>query len=268
MQSAIRPLPDRLDPLLFQYWRQLQITPDRQERAEFQARRYLDILRFLQRFGSLEGKTVLDLGGGIGSLSACLHASFGGVYDVADYYVPDAQALARVPGFGIRAFTHCDLTQPPVLQEVTGGPYDLILYVEVLEHLFINPRVVFRAMRERLGRPGRLLIATPNQARLTNRLRLSVGRSIRDGDVFSAQGNADNGHVIEYTKADLAAVLRQEGFRPVAWDFRQNPPSPAGSRIRPGSRAAWRRFGGAVLNTAVFRRLEIGDEMIGLFETV
>ncbi len=267
MATSVRSLPEDLSPLLRQYWSALQISPERQERAEFQARRYLDLLRFLAQFGPLDGKSVLDLGGGIGSLSACLHASFGGVYDVADYYVPDAQALGRVSGYGIRAFTHCDLTQPPVLQEVTGGPYDLTLYVEVLEHLFINPRVVFRAMRERLRHPGRLLVATPNQARLTNRLRLSVGRSIRDGDVFSAQGNADNGHVIEYTKADLAAVLRQEGFRPVAWEFRQNPPSPAGSRIRPASRAPWRRFGGQVLNAPLFRRLELGDEMIGLFET-
>ena len=268
MEPNPRPLPASLDPLLRDYWVRLGITPERQERAEFQARRYLDILRFLQTQGSLEGKTILDLGGGIGSLAACLHASFGGVYDVADFYVPDNSVIPRIQEYGVRAFTKCDLTQTPVLHEITGGPYDLIIYVEVLEHLFINPRLVFRAMRERLKRPGRLLIATPNQARLTNRVRLLLGHSIRDGEVFSEGGNADNGHVIEYTKPDLASLMRLEGFRPVAWDFRQNPPSPEGSRIRPSSRAAWRRVGGGLLNRPAFRGLELGDEMIGLFETV
>ena len=265
MVPAREPMNDTLRRELDRYWDALEIPPERRERVEFQSRRYAAVVDFCRRLPPLADRRVLDLGGGIGGLAASLHAVYGGTYDVADFAAPDAARAARVGSFGIRAFYRCDLTAAAPLASIAPGTYDVILFVEVMEHLYRNPRLLLRAIRERLAPGGLLVLTTPNQARLRNRLQLLRGASIRDGDVFAGEGPADNGHVLEYTKRDVVAVARREGFRPIALEVRQNPPSPAGSSIHPESRALWRRLGGPLLDAEAFRGLELGDEIFGLF---
>src|ERR1700722_7521536 len=58
---------------------------------------------------------------------------------------------------GDRAF------QPPRL-----GPYDLIVFAEVLEHLWTSPLPVLRFLHDALAQEGLLIMQTPNAASLFN----------------------------------------------------------------------------------------------------
>lgn len=78
--------------------------------------------------------------------------------------------------------------------------FDLILFAEVIEHLYVPPTKVLRMLRELLRPGGVLLIQTPNPVNLARRLALLGGKSpfeiIRD--------DANNpGHYCEYTVEQL-----------------------------------------------------------------
>ena len=244
-----------------------QMTTARRNYLEFQARRYLDIIRFLSPMSPFSGKQILDLGGGVGSLDVAMHATFGGKYDVADYFLPPPSVAKVSSKYGIRQAYRCNLTDPDPLVSVTTR-YDFILMVEVIEHLLVNPRVLFRGLKKYLNHPGYVLIATPNQARVTNRLRLLRGRSIRDGsmgDIYAPEANAPNGHVVEYTLSDLRGLFQLEGYALHMSKIVQNPASPEGNPIRAQSRSPFRRLGIRMLNTGLASRLALGDELLGLF---
>ena len=79
-------------------------------------------------------------------------------------------------------------------------PFDLILFAEVIEHLYVPPTRVLRMLRALLRPGGVLLIQTPNPVNLARRLSLLGGKSpfeiIRD--------DANNpGHYCEYTVEQL-----------------------------------------------------------------
>ncbi len=79
-------------------------------------------------------------------------------------------------------------------------PFDVILFAEVIEHLYVPPTRVLRMLRHLLRPGGVLLIQTPNPVNLARRLALLGGKSpfeiIRD--------DANNpGHYCEYTVENL-----------------------------------------------------------------
>ncbi len=259
---------------LQQFWNESELTTDaqmntaRRSYLEFQSRRYLDVIRFLSPLAPLKGHEILDLGGGVGSLDVAMNAEFGGTYDVADYFLPPASAAKVASKFGIRQYYRCNLVEPDPLVSVSAQ-YDLILMVEVIEHLLVNPRVLFRGLKKYLKPSGMVLIATPNQARLTNRLRLLRGRSIRDGamgDIYAPETNAPNGHVVEYTVADLRGLFQLEGYSLKMAQIVQNPPSPEGNPIRAHSRSGLKRAGIRLMNSGLARKLALGDELLALFQ--
>ncbi|MCI4344788.1 MAG: class I SAM-dependent methyltransferase [Thermoplasmata archaeon] len=247
---------DPVADLLPRYWTELGIPPDQWPYLAFQARRYPSILRFLAPLAPLHGRKVLDLGGGVGSLAVALHAAFGGDYHLAEVGAPRPRALEVEPKFGISAFHTVELGVSAGLAALPTD-YDLILLVEVVEHLLGNPLFLFRELHGHLRPGGRLLITTPNQARLTNRLRLLLGRSIKDPRRYPRNSGEVNGHVIEYTRKELDILLASERFRPERHEVVQQPPSPL-----PGLRE---RAGVRLLNLGPMRRLELGDNIRALY---
>ncbi|MCI4362418.1 MAG: class I SAM-dependent methyltransferase [Thermoplasmata archaeon] len=248
---------DRANAALASFWRAAALPPDRQAYAEFQARRYPSIVRFLADSPPSVESRVLDLGGGIGSLAVALHAAFGGTYDVADFLpVPDGVRAAQ-RAHGIDRADRCDLTKRPAMESLSGG-YDLILFVEVLEHLLVNPLLLFREIRDHLGPRGRVFLTTPNVARLGNRLRLLRGRSIQELGRYPRSGEGVYGHVVEYTRSELDRLLATERMRPVRARVVQQLPT--------RSVGAVKRFGVRMLNRPLWRRWELGDDILALYE--
>ena len=250
---------DSLAELLQRYWRELGIPPEQLPYFAFQARRYPSIIQFIAPLAPLHGRKVLDLGGGVGGLAVALHAVYGGDYHLAEVGTPRPPALEVGPRFGITAYHAVELGDPAGLAALPAD-YDLILLVEVVEHLFGNPLFLFRALHDHLRPGGHLLITTPNQARLTNRIRLVLGRSIKDAHRYPRNPGEVNGHVIEYTRKELDVLLTSERFRPERHEVIQQLPSP-----KPGLRA---RAGVRLLNLGPMRRLELGDNIRALYSAV
>ena len=243
------------------FWRAAQIPESRIGYLAFQARRYGAIVDFLARRGRLDGRVVLDLGGGVGSLAVALHAVLGGTYEVADFQPPAPEHAAALAAAGVRRSFAVDLSRPGGL-DALPSEYDLILFVEVLEHLLVNPLFLFRGIWEHLRPGGLLFLTTPNMARLRNRLALAAGRSIKEPGRYPVVPDPayTNGHVVEFTLPELDQLLAFEGFARVDHRIVQQVPA-----LRPTTA---QRVGVRLLNLGLARRLALGDDILALYRKV
>ncbi len=89
------------------------------------------------------------------------------------------------------------------------APVDLILFLEVIEHLHTSPSHILRYLFRCLNPGGTIVISTPNAAFLRNRWRLLKGYNpyelIREDD-------SNPGHFREYTRAELVRYCELCGF--------------------------------------------------------
>jgi SAM-dependent methyltransferase len=105
------------------------------------------------------------------------------------------------------AFDLNDLQFPDRRPQV--GPVDLVVMAEVIEHLYTAPAVVLSAVRDWLAPAGRVLVQTPNAARLEARLRLLRGRHPYE---MIRPERENPGHFRELTVGELRAVAAEAGF--------------------------------------------------------
>lgn len=241
------------------FWPEAELPSERFLYYEFQARRYDGIGDFLVPLGPWTGRRALDLGGGVGGLAVVLRERLGGDYDVADFAAPEGghrEALAR---HGIGRTYACDLSRRGGLSALPSG-YDAILLVEVLEHLLVNPLLLFREVWEHLAPGGIFFLTTPNMVRLPNRFRMLLGRSVKEQGRYPWDGTPVFGHVIEFTLDELDTLLKAESFEHVATRVVQQVPT-----VRPTAR---QRLGVRLLNTAPARRLHLGDDLLIAYRKV
>jgi hypothetical protein len=88
-----------------------------------------------------------------------------------------------------------------------GTRYDLIVFMEVIEHLNVPPARVLRFLAAQLAAGGTLLLTTPNAAWLKNRLKL-----LRGQNPFELLREGGGGHIREYTLAELQAAGSEAGL--------------------------------------------------------
>src|SRR5690606_31313997 len=123
-------------------------------------------------------------------------------------------------GFDDRRFTpkpptrhwQFDLNDVPVRDRwpAMAERYQLVLFFEVIEHLYTAPSQVLAFFYEILAPGGILLLSTPNALWLKNRVKLLTGRHPFE----QIRENRQNpGHFREYTPAELRAVAATAGFR-------------------------------------------------------
>ncbi len=87
-----------------------------------------------------------------------------------------------------------------------GEGYDLIVFAEVIEHLYTSPEQVLLCLKGLLRKGGRILVQTPNAAALKKRLRLLSGKNPYEL-IRLDRGNP--GHFRELTVRDLRAYARR-----------------------------------------------------------
>jgi SAM-dependent methyltransferase len=114
-----------------------------------------------------------------------------------------------------------------------SGAFDVVIFTQVLEHVFFPPTELLREVRRVLGVSGKLLLSVPNIAGLSNRLRLLFGRTVlQDADgQFQVNSNAQmhgHGHLHEYTRHEIASICRSAGFTVV--NTKMVAPSPSDIR--------------------------------------
>jgi SAM-dependent methyltransferase len=89
------------------------------------------------------------------------------------------------------------------------GSFDVVIFCEIMEHLLNDPCAVLREIRRVLKPGGKLILTTPNVARLENVSRLVAGANIYDP--YSGYGPYGR-HNREYTRHELVQLLEFEGF--------------------------------------------------------
>jgi SAM-dependent methyltransferase len=117
----------------------------------------------------------------------------------------------RCEAGGVRLRT-CDLGNEPIPFE--DGFFDLVIFTEVLEHLFGPPSDVLRETRRILRDGGVLILSVPNIATLYNRVKLLLGATpLPNPDQQMKKGWVHGyGHVHEYTAKEIASLVENCGF--------------------------------------------------------
>lgn len=108
-------------------------------------------------------------------------------------------------------FTSADIETQPIPFE--DERFDLVFFCEVLEHFIVDPFHALLEIRRTLRTGGHLVLTTPNVARLENVARMLAGQNIYDP--YSGHGPHGR-HNREYTRHEVAWLLKSLGFEPVA----------------------------------------------------
>lgn len=93
------------------------------------------------------------------------------------------------------------------------GQYDVVVFSEVLEHLYVAPVHVLRFLHAHLTGGGTLVLQTPNAAALDRRLKLLLGRHPYDP---LDPDNSGERHVRESTIAEVRGYVESAGFEIVS----------------------------------------------------
>ncbi|MDH3402646.1 MAG: class I SAM-dependent methyltransferase [Acidobacteriota bacterium] len=96
--------------------------------------------------------------------------------------------------------------------------YDLILMLEVIEHLYTAPRRVLGVLRNLAAQNGLIVVSTPNATFLGNRVALLCGRNPFEM-LEDRRHRLGLGHYREYTLAELAEAGSSASLRMLRVDF-------------------------------------------------
>ncbi len=176
----------------------------------------------LSRLGDGRGRKLLDVGAADGFLAERLTARGWTV-----------TALERDPTLAAQAHGRCktvvvaDLEAAPPLLD---GPFDAIVYGDVLEHLS-DPRATLIALDRTLAPGGTVIVSVPNVAHLWIRLSLLAGRFD-----YADRGILDRTHLRFFTRRTAVALLREAGL---AVDDLRVTPVPLPLVVPPRWHGAW-----------------------------
>lgn len=151
-------------------------------------------------------RRVLDAGCGNGSLAAHLKARG---YEVEGFDLSTSGirlATETYPGIPFRVASAYDDLRP-----LYPEPFDVVVSLEVVEHLF-EPRVYVRRLRQVLRPGGLLVLSTPYHGWLKNVVVAAAGK-------FDHHMNPlwDGGHIKFWSRATLGHLLTEAGYRVVAF---------------------------------------------------
>ena len=89
------------------------------------------------------------------------------------------------------------------------GPFDLIVFSEVIEHLHVAPEYVLAFLGSLLTPSGVLVCTTPNAVGITKRIRMLAGRNPYE---LLRLYEINPGHIREYTRDELVKISANVGL--------------------------------------------------------
>jgi SAM-dependent methyltransferase len=171
-------------------------------------------------------RRVLEISSFLGVVDIAL-AKIG--FEVYTYDIPEFQNNSKLNELYSKFNVH---PSSGYLKDVwqNGLPYpddhfDAVILSEVVEHLNFNPLPVFQEINRILKKDGILYITTPNQVNLINRIKIILGRSIRNSISDSVTQLDQTQHTIcgihwrEYTLEELIQLLEIMGFAVTTYTF-------------------------------------------------
>ena len=90
------------------------------------------------------------------------------------------------------------------------GPYDVIIFAEVIEHLYTSPNLIFSFLNSITSHGGRVILQTPNAVALHKRLKMLIGKNPYER---IRENNSNPGHFREYTKKEIMEYAQNTGFK-------------------------------------------------------
>jgi 2-polyprenyl-3-methyl-5-hydroxy-6-metoxy-1,4-benzoquinol methylase len=104
------------------------------------------------------------------------------------------------------------------------GDYDIVLSIATIEHQPF-PKEFLEGVAKFARKGGLIYIATPNGAKLANRVRCLLGRPLLSNiEEFYMNGRTFNGHWREYTCGELRAMTRMSGLTVISCKATQMEP--------------------------------------------
>src|SRR3989344_586731 len=184
--------------------------------------RFQKALDFLTSKVNVAGKSVLDLGSGIGIMALALQRLGAKAKGVDHFIFPTEKAnfytiqhfneIQNLWNKNQLEIVKGDITQTPLT--FTDGSVDIILCDATIEHLLHSPKALFQEAHRLLKPGGYFFVTTPNLANLLRRIRFVIGRSPHwDLKDFFNQENNFRGHRREYTVSEVSAMFSWSGFK-------------------------------------------------------
>ena len=132
---------------------------------------------------------------------------------IADEFCIRPHSLGLEPECETERFVHYQVDLNAVHERMHWraeiGPYDIVVFSEVIEHLYAAPEFALQYLHRLLVPDGFLLLQTPNAVSLRKRVKMAVGRNPFER-IRTARDNP--GHFREYTKDELYELLDGAGF--------------------------------------------------------
>lgn len=168
--------------------------------------RFEFVLGYLDERYRSRVRTVLDVGGSFQTQLLADYFSEWRIDTLTD--ITDERFVLQPPSrhFLFNLNDASDPTKWPTL----GARYDLIVFMEVIEHLVAPPHQVLKFLAAQLNEGGVILLSTPNAAWLKNRLKLLRGRN-----PYELLREDRSGHIREYTLDELEAAAHAAGLATV-----------------------------------------------------
>lgn len=146
------------------------------------------------------GHRVLEVGCSVGHVTEHLVANDNEVVGIE--LDPDAAAEARTYASTVHV---ADIDRTP-LGELVDGPFDVVVFGDVLEHLR-DPSAALDAAARLLTDDGHIVVSIPNVAHADLRLMLLQG-----GWEYQEHGLLDDTHLRFFTRQGLRALLTRSGL--------------------------------------------------------
>ena len=109
-----------------------------------------------------------------------------------------------------------DLNNCRDVKNSPSGPYQIIIFCEVLEHLYTDPNLIFDYLSKRLDKDGYLIIQTPNAVSLRSRIKMLLGRSPYE----PIRENIKNpSHFHEYIKSEIYQYAKVAKLKVISFSF-------------------------------------------------
>lgn len=105
-----------------------------------------------------------------------------------------------------------DTIYPEKWPQYPEGRYDIIVMLEVIEHLYTSPRFVFSYLREIIPDHGVLVVQTPNAVSLRKRWAMAMG--CNPYELIRETPN-NPGHFREYTVKEMCQLAEAAGLEAV-----------------------------------------------------
>jgi 2-polyprenyl-3-methyl-5-hydroxy-6-metoxy-1,4-benzoquinol methylase len=154
-----------------------------------------------------ESFKILDIGTGFGILPYLILKVFPHHTILAVDVEMSKTIQKRLEYYGVETENNIKIA-PGKRLPFNASEFDVVLLIEVLEHVIDDPRHVLKEVARILRHEGTLVLTTPNLASIYNRLRLLMGKQPQLYLNGLVSKKAPRGHFREWTMPELNYLLR------------------------------------------------------------